>query len=242
MAGLAALPKLQAFPCFSCYAFDMRRLKIPLNIYKDHVSAVIDVDFNPTGKEFVSGSYDKTIRIFETDKVKRCFSKDYSVRVMDVTVHFMILQGHSREVYHTKRMQRLTSVLWTKDSKYIISGSDEMNIRIWKAKAWEKLGVVRRIRFLTPYIWIPSKYRLEELNDVLYYLQLKTKERQALNYNDSLKEKFSSFPQVKRILRHRHVPKHVYHAKQEHRTIQNSKLRKYVLNLALKIMRSSMPS
>jgi WD repeat and SOF domain-containing protein 1 len=39
-------------------------------------------------------------------------------------------------------MQRLTSVLWTKDNKYIISGSDEMNIRIWKAKAWEKLGIV----------------------------------------------------------------------------------------------------
>ncbi len=54
---------------FSSYAFDMRRLKIPLNIYKDHVSAVIDLDFSPTGKEFVTGSYDKTIRIFETDKV-----------------------------------------------------------------------------------------------------------------------------------------------------------------------------
>ena len=47
----------------------MRRLKVPLNIYKDHVSAVIDLDYSPTGKEFVTGSYDKTIRIFETDKV-----------------------------------------------------------------------------------------------------------------------------------------------------------------------------
>jgi len=157
---------------YNCYTFDMRRLKIPLNIYKDHVSAVIDLDFSPTGKEFVTGSYDKTIRIFEFDK------------------------GHSREVYHAKRMQRLTSVLWTKDNKYIISGSDEMNIRIWKAKAWEKLGVT------------------------------KTRERDAINYNESLKEKFAHFPQVKRILRHRHVPKHVYSAKQEHRTIRESKKRK----------------
>lgn len=48
----------------------MRRLKNPLNVFKDHVSAVIDLDFSPTGKEIVSGSYDKTIRIFEVDKVR----------------------------------------------------------------------------------------------------------------------------------------------------------------------------
>ncbi|ODM98132.1 DDB1- and CUL4-associated factor 13 [Orchesella cincta] len=157
---------------YNSYMFDMRRLKNPLNVFKDHVSAVIDVDFSPTGKEIVTGSYDKTIRIFEVDK------------------------GHSREVYHTKRMQRLTSVLYTMDNKYIISGSDEMNIRIWKAKAWEKLGT------------------------------LKTRERNALNYNESLKEKFAHFPQIKRIARHRHVPRHVYHAKKELQTIRDSKKRK----------------
>lgn len=53
----------------SSYLFDMRRLKKPLNIFKDHVSAVIDMDFSPTGRELVTGSYDKTIRIFEVDKV-----------------------------------------------------------------------------------------------------------------------------------------------------------------------------
>lgn len=76
------------------------------------------MDYAPTGKEFVSGSYDKSVRIFEVDK------------------------GHSREIYHTKRMQHVTTVKWTLDNKYILSGSDEMNIRIWKAKASEKLGPV----------------------------------------------------------------------------------------------------
>ena len=96
----------------------MRNLKVPIQIHKDHVSAVIAIDYSPTGKEFVSGSYDKTIRIFP--------------------VH----QSRSREVYHTKRMQRLTSVLWSADNKYVLSGSDEMDIRIWKAFASEKLGIV----------------------------------------------------------------------------------------------------
>lgn len=92
-----------------------------MNVHRDHVQAVIDVDYSPTGKEFVSGSYDKSIRIFECSK------------------------GHSREVYHTKRMQRLTCTAWSLDNKYIISGSDEMNIRVWKARASEKLGVVRNL-------------------------------------------------------------------------------------------------
>lgn len=47
-----------------------------------------------------------------------------------------------REVYHTKRMQHVICVRWSLDSRYIMAGSDEMNIRLWKANASEKLGVV----------------------------------------------------------------------------------------------------
>lgn len=53
-----------------------------------------------------------------------------------------MFQGHSREIYHTKRMQHLTSVIWSLDNKFVLSASDEMNIRIWKANASEKLGAV----------------------------------------------------------------------------------------------------
>lgn len=96
----------------------MRNLREAIQIHKDHVGAVIDVDYSPTGKEIVSGSYDKTLRIFQVD------------------------QGRSREVYHTKRMQRLTCVLWSSDNNYVLCGSDEMDIRIWKANASQKLGLV----------------------------------------------------------------------------------------------------
>jgi WD repeat and SOF domain-containing protein 1 len=47
----------------------MRNLKRPLNVHLDHTSAVIDVAYSPTGREFVSGSYDKTLRIFGVDQV-----------------------------------------------------------------------------------------------------------------------------------------------------------------------------
>ncbi len=33
------------------------------------------------------------------------------------------------EVYHTKRMQRIFCVKWSSDAKFVLSGSDETNIR-----------------------------------------------------------------------------------------------------------------
>lgn len=49
----------------------MRNLAFPKTIHKGHISAVIDVDYAPTGKEFVTGGYDKSVRIFEADSVRR---------------------------------------------------------------------------------------------------------------------------------------------------------------------------
>lgn len=51
----------------SLYTYDMRYLEKPVLVHIDHVSAVLDVDYSPTGKEFVSASFDKTIRIFPKD-------------------------------------------------------------------------------------------------------------------------------------------------------------------------------
>lgn len=51
----------------SLYTYDMRVLDQPVTVHMDHVSAVLDVDYSPTGREFVSASFDKTIRIFPKD-------------------------------------------------------------------------------------------------------------------------------------------------------------------------------
>lgn len=78
---------------------------------QDFVSAVMDVDYSPTGREFVAGGYDRSIRIFPYNG------------------------GHSREVYHTKRMQRLFATRFSGDATYVFSGSDDMNVRVWKASS-----------------------------------------------------------------------------------------------------------
>ncbi|KAH3664335.1 hypothetical protein WICMUC_005720 [Wickerhamomyces mucosus] len=142
------------------YYYDMRYMKKALNVFKDHVAAVLDVDFAPTGQEIVTGSYDKTIRIFN------------------------IKSGHSRDIYHTKRMQHVTQIKYSMDSKYIISGSDDGNIRLWRSIANDRSNVKSN--------------------------KLRTK----LEYDNALKERFKNMPEIKRISRHRHVPIVVKKAKE----------------------------
>lgn len=105
------------------YAFDMRKLVKPYREYADHTNAVLDVDFSPNGQEFVSGSYDRSLRIFpflgSSTGVDTC-----------------------RDVYFTKRMQKIFCVKYSGDSEYVLSGSDEMNIRLWKTVASKKIGYV----------------------------------------------------------------------------------------------------
>ena len=100
----------------NCYSFDMRNLSRATMVHKDHVGAVLDVAWSPTGKELVTGSYDRTVRIWDA------------------------AGGKSREVYFAKRMQRVWTVKFSGDAKYVLSGSDDANVRLWKAQASAPLG------------------------------------------------------------------------------------------------------
>lgn len=87
--------------------------------------------------------------------------------------------GVSRDVYHTKRMQRVFCVGYTLDHKYVLSGSDDTNIRLWKARSSEKIG------------------------------QLSVREETSLQYRNALVQKYVHLPEVKRIHKSRRVPKFV---------------------------------
>lgn len=183
-----------------CYTFDTRYLSSAMCIHEDHQSAVMSIDYSPTGREFVTGSYDRTIRIFKPDS------------------------GHSHEIYHTKRMQRFVllfphyfglshavlvfrsvfSVKYTSDARFIISGSDDFAMRIWKAHASERLA--------------PSSRR----------------EREHLSYQEALKDKYKFAPEIRRITRHRQTPKHIKksleieHVQRESRATKDERIRKHM--------------
>ncbi|KVI07632.1 Quinonprotein alcohol dehydrogenase-like-superfamily [Cynara cardunculus var. scolymus] len=129
----------------NCYSFDARKLEEAKCVHKDHVSAVLDIDYSPTGREFVTGSYDRTFSC---------------------------------------------------DASYVISGSDDTNLRLWKAKASEQLGVI-----------LP-------------------RERKKHEYMEAVKNRYKHLPEVKRILRHRHLPKPIYKAGLLRRTMADAEKRK----------------
>ena len=147
-----------------CYTFDMRKMHRPTGIYRGHVGAVMSLSWSPTGTEFATGSYDKTMRIFSVRKDSGSGGGPTS-------------SGSSRDVYHTKRMQRVFCVGYTSDHKYVLSGSDDTNVRLWKARASEKIG------------------------------QLSAREETSLRYRDALVAKYAHLPEVKRIHGGRRVPK-----------------------------------
>jgi WD40 repeat protein len=132
------------------YTFDIRRLSTPTQIYKAHVSAVTSCDWSPTGTEFVSGGWDRTLRIWQ--------------------------EGHGThpEVYHTKRMQRVLATAFTADARFVLSGSDDGNVRVWKANASEKLGIVT------------------------------ARERSAIEYRNALKDRWKMDAEIGKVQRYAH--------------------------------------
>eukprot|EP01128_Nolandella_sp_AFSM9_P008651 TRINITY_DN5342_c0_g1_i1.p1 TRINITY_DN5342_c0_g1~~TRINITY_DN5342_c0_g1_i1.p1 ORF type:complete len:488 (+),score=67.41 TRINITY_DN5342_c0_g1_i1:90-1466(+) len=156
----------------NCYTYDMRKLNVARNVHHDHVGAVLTLDYAPTGREFVSGSYDKTLRIFNTDA------------------------GRSRDVYHLKRMQRIFAVQYTGDAKYILSGSDDTNIRLFKARASENLAV------------------------------MEPRQKEKEDYNQALINRYKEMPEVRRIHKSRNLPSHVKGVERTKRIIKSSQRRK----------------
>ena len=78
-------------------------------------------------------------------------------------------------------MQRIFSVNFSADGRFVLSGSDDTNIRIWKAKA------------SAPLCGFEEKSSLID--------KPTNREEAKLEYMDSLKRKYASFPEISRIAR-----------------------------------------
>lgn len=100
------------------YTFDIRHTKKAIKTHRGHVDTVTSVDWNAIGTEFVSGSIDGHIRIWKSNHNSADTKK----------------VGYSRELYKGKRMYNLEQVRWTNDNKYILSGSADGVVRVWKSQ------------------------------------------------------------------------------------------------------------
>ncbi|KAL0212325.1 hypothetical protein RCL1_005951 [Eukaryota sp. TZLM3-RCL] len=154
------------------YLFDMRYLLRPQTIYKDHTAAVMSVSSCPTGKYFATGSYDRTIRLWS------------------------LSDPRSLDIYHTQRMQRVFSVAYTLDAGFVLSGSDDGDVRIWKARSTDSLK------------------------------PLTAKEQASRDYSTALIKKFKDVPELSSIRRKRHVPKLIHKMRVQRHEQQQKVLRK----------------
>jgi WD repeat and SOF domain-containing protein 1 len=78
------------------------------------------------------------------------------------------------------RFFRVFSTLYTYDTKFVLSGSDDGNLRIWKSSASAALH------------------------------HQSSKELASRQYRDALRAKYASLPEVSKIERQRFMPKDIY--------------------------------
>jgi len=154
------------------YTFDIRHLSDATQVYKSHVGAVLACDWSPTGREFVSGAYDRTLRLWSTG------------------------HGQVKEIFHTKRMQRVTATQITLDARFLISGSDDGSIRIWKSKPSERLGA------------------------------MDPRQRRQVDYGQALQRRWSHVGDVPKLQRQHYLPKPIYQAQKLQREVESAERRK----------------
>lgn len=82
------------------------------------------------------------------------------------------------------------------DDRYVISGSDDTNIRFWKAQASAPIKLLSK------------------------------REEDSRNYNKKLIDKYQYLPEIKRIKRHKQVPKYILNKKRELQVVKESKFKK----------------
>jgi WD repeat and SOF domain-containing protein 1 len=90
------------------YSFDIRNLNKIFKIYKGHVMPVLTIDQNQFSQTIVSGSYDSTLRLFKTN------------------------EHQCSEIFFTQRMRKILDVSFSLDGRYIISASEDGELRLWK--------------------------------------------------------------------------------------------------------------
>ena len=93
-------------------------------------------------------------------------------------------------------MQRVFCTRFSMDGTYVLTGSDDMNVRCWKAEASAQLGT------------------------------LLPREKRKKQYQAALKDRFKHMPEIKRIARNHHVPKAIHKAQKLRRVMTDSETRK----------------
>ncbi|KAF8548063.1 hypothetical protein OG21DRAFT_1607113 [Imleria badia] len=93
-----------------------------------HTASVYSVAYSPDGRHIVSGSYDKTIRVWNAT-TGQCVAGPFTIMVWNATTGQCVagpFEGHIDLVY---------SVAYSPDGRHIVSGSSDKSIKVWKVES-----------------------------------------------------------------------------------------------------------
>ncbi|CAF0888463.1 unnamed protein product [Rotaria sordida] len=122
-----------------------------IRTYAGHSQAVRDVNFNNTGTEFLSASYDKMIKLWDTEtgqvkskfsmrKIPYCVSFNPSEHKQHLFICgmsdkkilcFDIRSGHVVQEYD-RHLGAINTVTFVDRNRRIVSTADDKNIRVWE--------------------------------------------------------------------------------------------------------------
>lgn len=168
------LPHLLATACddYAAYVFDIRRIDPPeragggprrapsaVAALVGHVAAALDVAWCPAGRRLATASADRTVRVW-----------DYA------GADPRVLRAGGSEVLHGARMGRVGAVAWAADARFVLCGSDDANLRVWRA---------------TPDAPVRP---------------LSVRERRAIDTRAALVRRHGAVPEVANIMRQRRIP------------------------------------
>ncbi len=120
-----------------------------------HSDMITSIEFSPDGKYLVSGSEDKTIRVWDLKSSKEKYKFKTGVPVKSVTYSprgqyiLAVLEDNSMQLWNVETGKcvkslyghwgEVESAAFTKDGKFILSASKDSTQRIWDMETYEQL-------------------------------------------------------------------------------------------------------